>query len=380
MYRLRHFALTLCLAVAAPAIRADEPAKTDNRPVVEVVFCLDTTGSMGGLINAAKQKIWTISNQIASGKPTPRVKVGLVAYRDRNDAYVTKVTDLTEDLDSIYTTLMEFKAQGGGDFPESVNQALHESVSKISWSKDSKTLRMIFLVGDAPPHMDYADDVKYPETCKLAVQKSIIINTIQCGNHPDTKKHWETICKSAEGSYVQIDAGGGPVVAVATPFDADLAKINSEISAKTLVFGDRNMQASGEYKKAQNAALAAPAAAERASFLGRDGAAASYDLLRNLDEGKVKLDQLKKDELPPELQKLNTEEQKAFLGNLRQEREKLSQKANDLNRQRAEFLAKKEKETANSRTRDGFDNQVLRILQTQAGNRNIRYEDAAEKK
>ena len=55
--------------------RADEPAKKkEARPKVEVVFCLDTTGSMGGLIDAAKQKIWAISNQIASGKPTPRVK------------------------------------------------------------------------------------------------------------------------------------------------------------------------------------------------------------------------------------------------------------------------------------------------------------------
>ena len=80
---------------------ADEPTKkAATRPEVEVVFCLDTTGSMGGLINAAKQKIWAISNQIASGKPTPRVKIGLVAYRDRGDAYVTKVIDLTEDLDA----------------------------------------------------------------------------------------------------------------------------------------------------------------------------------------------------------------------------------------------------------------------------------------
>ena len=382
---MHRFLLALSLALAAiPTLFAQEKKaeapKKDDRPNVEVVFCLDTTGSMGGLINAAKTKIWTISNQIASGKPTPRVKVGLVAFRDRGDAYVTKITDLTEDLDGIYTTLMEFKAQGGGDFPESVNQALNESVTKISWSKDSKTLRMIFLVGDAPPHMDYADDVKYPETCKLAVEKSIIINTIQCGNHPETKKHWETICKSAEGSYVQIDQGGGPVVAVATPFDADLAKINSEISAKTLVYGDRHTQLAGENKKAANAALAPTAAAERAGFLGRDGAAATYDLLRNLDEGKVKLDQLKKDELPPELQKLNTEEQKEYLGNLRRQREELATKANELNRKRAEFLVQKQKESTNTQTKDGFDNQVLRILQTQAGRQNIRYEGVVEEK
>src|SRR5579864_8058487 len=93
--------------------RADEPVKKDTRPQVEVVFCLDTTGSMGGLIDAAKQKIWAISNQIAGGKPTPRLKIGLVAYRDRGDAYVTKVFDLTEDLDAIHGQLMGMQAQGG---------------------------------------------------------------------------------------------------------------------------------------------------------------------------------------------------------------------------------------------------------------------------
>src|SRR4051794_37265142 len=164
-------ALTAAAVLAVPALsqeaaKKEQPAKNVAKPNVEVVFCLDTTGSMGGLINAAKQKIWSISNQIAAGKPTPNLKVGLVAFRDRGDQYITKVFDLSDDLDAVYTNLMAFQAGGGGDTPESVNQALNESVTKISWSKDAKTLRIIFLVGDAPPHMDYADDVKYPDTCQ----------------------------------------------------------------------------------------------------------------------------------------------------------------------------------------------------------------------
>src|SRR6516164_3363792 len=165
---------------ALPAGAAPAPSKP--KPKIEVVFCLDTTGSMGGLIEGAKQKIWSISNQIASGKPAPDLKIGLVAFRDRGDAYITKIHDLTDDLDAVYANLKEFKASGGGDAPESVNQALNESVTKIKWSNDKDTLRIIFLVGDAPPHMDYADDVKYPETCKKACEKAIIINSVQCGN------------------------------------------------------------------------------------------------------------------------------------------------------------------------------------------------------
>src|ERR1044072_3947248 len=78
------------LGLTLPILAAPAPAR---KPKVEVVFCLDTTGSMGGLIEAAKQKIWSISNQIANGKPIPELKIGLVAYRDKGDAYITKIHD-----------------------------------------------------------------------------------------------------------------------------------------------------------------------------------------------------------------------------------------------------------------------------------------------
>ena len=87
------------------SLRAAPVERKDNKPQVEVVFCLDTTGSMGGLIEGAKQKIWSITNQIASGRPIPDVKVGLVAYRDRKDEYVTKVFDLTNDLEEVHKNL-----------------------------------------------------------------------------------------------------------------------------------------------------------------------------------------------------------------------------------------------------------------------------------
>jgi Mg-chelatase subunit ChlD len=378
---------TISLAWTGPAF-GDAPAKKPARPDVEVVFCLDTTGSMTGLIDAAKKKIWAISNQIASGTPTPRLKVGLVAYRDRGDAYITKVFDLTEDLDGIYGHLMGFKAEGGGDFPESVNQALHESVTKISWSKDKKTLKMIFLVGDAPPHMDYpnarfpAPDVKYPETCKLACQKDIIINTVQCGNHPETMKYWKEICKLAEGSYVQISETGGPVVVVHTPYDADLAKINGELARSTVNYGSVRRQAEGKAKADATAALPGPVAAERAAYFGRSGggAAGTYDLLEGVKKGTVKLKELKKEELPPEMQKMTLAEQETFLKKLDQKRTELNQKAVELDRKRGEFIDKKLKEDRKNLARDSFDGQVLQILQQQAARNGIRYGAVDEKK
>ena len=72
-----------------------------EQPRIDVVFALDTTGSMGGLIAGAKQKIWTIVNQMANANTTPKIRVGLIGYRDRGDQYVTKRFELTEDIDAL---------------------------------------------------------------------------------------------------------------------------------------------------------------------------------------------------------------------------------------------------------------------------------------
>lgn len=377
----RRIAVTLAMLAAAvsctlPALAADDkPQAKKTRPKIEVVFCLDTTGSMGGLIQGAKDKIWSISNQIAGGKPAPDLKIGLVAYRDRGDAYITKITDLTDDLDAIHAKLREFQAQGGGDGPESVNQALDDAVGKIKWSNDKKTLRIIFLVGDAPPHMDYADDVKYPDTCKKACEKGIIINTIQCGGDAECQKHWQDICKRAEGSYAQIAQSGG-VVAIATPYDKELSEINRDLARTTVVYGRPMMQRAGEAKLREAAALPLSAAADRAAFAGKSGKAAAYDLLDSIKNGKVKLEDLKKDELPEAMQKMDLKQQKEHLAKLETRRTELNKKAVELDKKRGDYIKEELAKRAKKEGKDGkdsFDNQVLESLRKQAKKFDIEY-------
>jgi uncharacterized protein YegL len=122
---------------------------------LEMVFVLDTTGSMGALIDGAKQRIWGIVNEVMQESHSS-VRIGLVAYRDRGDEYVTKILPLTADLDRVYTTLMDYRANGGGDEAEDVRTALAEAVYKVNWSASASDLsQIVFLVGDAPPHNDY---------------------------------------------------------------------------------------------------------------------------------------------------------------------------------------------------------------------------------
>ncbi len=180
-----------------------------SHPRIEAVFVLDTTGSMSGLINAAKEKIWAIASTLGQSEPAPEIRIGLVGYRDRGDEYITRVTPLSTDLDRVYSDLMAYRAAGGGDGPESVNQALAAAVNDIRWSSDVSTYRVIFLVGDYPPHMDYENDARYPETCRSAGRRGIIINTVQCGTYGPTTPVWREIASLAGGSSSGSNSRGG---------------------------------------------------------------------------------------------------------------------------------------------------------------------------
>jgi Mg-chelatase subunit ChlD len=372
-------ALALACACALAAPNTTDSAKPagakKTRPRIEVCFVLDTTGSMGGLIEGAKQKIWSIANEMISAKPTPEIRIGLVAYRDRGDEYVTKPFDLTGDIDAIYSQLQGFKAAGGGDEPESVNEALEAAVRKMSWSADQQVLKIIFLVGDAPPHMDYADGQKYPQVCQEAMKKDLIINTVQCGDIPRTTPFWKEIAQLSEGSYAAI-AQSGNMAVIPTPLDAELGELNRKLGTTLVAYGGERARRAVASK--QLAAEAAPAsvAADRLSFNARSGVAVQGDgeLLDSLSSGKTKLESLKKDQLPPELQKLDDRELKAEIGKKQKERAELQGRIQKLSQEREEYLVAERKRLAGQGKGDSFDEKVAASIRAQAARKGIEYE------
>jgi len=350
-------------------------------PRIEVVFVLDTTGSMGGLIDGAKAKIWSIANTIATAKPTPEVSMGLVGYRDRSDDYTTKQTSLTTDLDAIYSDLMAYTAQGGGDTPESVNQALNEAVETFQWSEDNDVLKLIYLVGDAPPHMDYKDDVKYQASCEAAAKKGIIINTIQCGSMSQTTPVWQEIARLAEGEYFAIEQSGG-MRAVATPYDEELGRLGVELDGTLIAYGSAEEQAvlGQKLQASSRIAAEAPAAealAERAAYkaglAGKDSLTGRQELVRDIAEGKVALGELDEEELPDEMKAMNAAEREAYVKEQGDKRESLRSRIQELNLKRRDFIQQQV-----GAEKDSFDQRVLDVLRRQAETKGIEYENASE--
>jgi len=160
------------------AFLAAGPARGQAAPRIDVVFLLDATGSMGDEIDAVKEKIQEMISEIALGDPAPDVRFGIVAYRDRGDESVTAVYELTRDIDRIVGNLGRIEANGGGDYPESLNEALHVTVHELNWEMAEEVSRLVFLIADAPPHLDYPDDFDYREEYQMALEKGIVLHAI----------------------------------------------------------------------------------------------------------------------------------------------------------------------------------------------------------
>lgn len=147
-------------------------------PRIDVVFCIDSTGSMSDEIDVVKTRVVKMMDDIRGGNPRPRVRFGVVTYRDKGDVYLTRTHPLTEDIQATQQFVNTLVADGGGDTPESVNEALRVSVNEMQW--DGQASKMLFLIGDAGPHMDYQDQPDYHLTCKEAHRKGIRIDAIGC--------------------------------------------------------------------------------------------------------------------------------------------------------------------------------------------------------
>lgn len=355
--------------------------KAQQHPKIDVVFALDTTGSMSSMIQAAKEKIWSIATTLASSELQPEIRIGLVAYRDRGEDYVTKVIDLSSDLDSVFAELMKFKAAGGGDGPESVNQALNDAVNKISWDKDQAAFKVVFLVGDAPAHTDYQNDMQFPDILKMAKQKGITVNSIQCGEDQNTKHQWQQIAYQGSGEYLKVDQNGS-AIASATPFDSSIAELSKKLESNRIFYGTEEVRAKLAEKTKQSAELYESASkttlAKRAAFnstsSGSKNLLGDSELLNDIVEGKVDITTVDTSLLPEAIAVMNKDERISYIKNKTKERSEIQTEIRLLSEKRNEFIRSKVAES--NELEKSLDYQLFSTLKKQAKEKGISYEDS----
>jgi hypothetical protein len=373
LFGLSVFVLGLAALANVGAAAAQE--KPAQKPAVDLVICLDTSNSMDGLINSAKAKLWDIVNEMGKAKPAPELRIALYAYGTpaygKETGYVKKVLDFTSDLDMVYQQLFGLKTHGGDEYVARVTKA---ALDQLQWSKNPKTLRLIFVCGNEPATQDPL--LKLEDVAQEAVKREVIINTVYCpwrGTNENEIEGWRKFAALAEGRFIMIDQNKG-TVAINTPVDKKLAELGAKLNSTYVWYG-----VSGEEKKAnqllqdQNAAkLGAGVAAARAQSKGGTYyRLADADLVDRLcADPKFDVGKVPEKDLPDALQKMKPEERVKHVAEQKAKRETLQKEIAELSKQRDEYIRNEQKKTQGQAER-AFDDAVRGLLRIQAKKKGI---------
>ena len=186
---------------------------------LDIVFVLDTTGSMGEEIERLKTTIEIIYDNLDLALPRPKLRFGLVLYKDQGDEYVVRPYPLTENLNDFRKALARASAAGGGDEPEDLEAALESTVSDVmGWNPDG--VRLAFIITDAPAQT-YDGVFGYDSAIRTARKQGIKIHSVGTGGLPlEGEFQLRQIAQATRGRYIFLTYGergeseGGTVGAV----------------------------------------------------------------------------------------------------------------------------------------------------------------------
>jgi len=352
-------------------------AKESKRPLVQIAILLDTSNSMDGLIEQAKSQLWKISNELIKARQAgvaPEVQVALYEYGKsslvQKSGWIRQILPLTTDLDKVSEELFALRTNGGQEY---CGWVIKCAVEELEWSPASDVYKVIFIAGNEPFTQG---PVNYAESCKAAISKGIIVNTIHCGPEAvGVNTKWKDGAELADGKYVVIDQNRA-VVSIPAPQDQEIARLGQQLNKTYLAFG----RAGAEGVKRQtaqdaNVATLAPSSGAvvqrsitKASANYRN---ASWDLVDASKEKDFEITKVRTEELPSEMQKMNAEERKAYIEKNAKERDQLQTKIQQLTAEREKYLAQRRKEAAGTNTLDAV---VISSVRDQAQKHNFKFE------
>ena len=365
--------LALAAVVAAPGDAQDVAKPPTKAKDIDVVLCLDVSGSMNGLIDSAKNKLWDIVNELAKVKPAPNLRVALYSYGHSNyDAkagWVKKDVDLTGDLDLLYQKLFALTINGGTEY---VTRVTRDAVRDLQWSTDKNALKLVFVCGNEPASQDPV--VKLKEAAEFAISKDVVINSIYCGNPDDSDaRSWREFASLCGGRFAAIDQNRSNV-AIVTPVDKQLAELGVKLNATYVCYGKQgkmkaeNQKAQTENAGKQSASVAASRTLSQAGGLYKSG---DWDLVDKLKaEPKLDITKIPEDELSDEMRKLKPAERVIYVKDMTAKRESLQKEIVDLQAKRQAFIATEMKRNPNPAAQ-AFDSAIREALRVQAEARGI---------
>jgi len=356
------------IATPAPIGPAVSPVRE-----IDLAICLDTSGSMQGLLEAAKQKLWAIVNDLALIDPAPRLRVALLTYGNdghrAEDGWVRVDTPLTEDLDLVSQQLFALSTNGG---TELVGRVLDRATTSLRWSTQPEAMKWIVVAGNESADQDAA--VPFRAACQRAIGSDILVNSIFCGppTHGDAPG-WREIAKLADGHYANIDQSQGTVV-VESPFDDQLTALSTGINDTYLAFGAKG-EAGGQNQVVQDTnaiGLNKAASAGRAETKAGKLYFCEWDLVDASGREGFVLADVAEEELPEVMQPMTPAARGDYLKKMRSTRGRMQQDIGVLAEKRRGWIEQQMREQGLDESKS-FDGALRKALREQVRAKGFQY-------
>ena len=353
-----------------PAEEVATPEPFDG-PIIQLALLLDTSNSMDGLIDQARSRLWEIVNSLNKARvdgKVPQFQVALFQYGNsklsKADDHVQLRCPFTTDLDIVSEQLFSLSTDGGQEYCGAV---LRESLNQLDWigTAKSNVLRVIVIAGNEPFNQG---SEPFEEWTASARKKEIRVNTIFCGNLEEGRKTlWAKGADTGGGEYAAIDQNKAEVY-IATPFDDALQDLNDALNGTYLGYGSKGRRAKSRQveQDASNRRLSLKSFFSRASTKSsRNYETSSWCIVSAVGEDKIKIEDIKKEDLPEELAEMSPEELESHINKLVAERKRIQMEINKATVDREKFLANAKVEAAENAVQD-LDDALIDSMKKQA--------------
>lgn len=355
---------TACFAAIA-LWTSSTPAEPANRPQpqprpVDLVIALDVSGSMSGLIESTKQRLWDIVNELAQARPHPDLRIAILTYGNpsygQQGGYVRIDKPFTRDLDAVNQTLFGFGTNGGDEY---VARAVSTAVNGLAWSTDPQAMKVLFVAGNEAADQDPA--ISIVAATQAATTRRIVVNTIYCGRESDrVVTGWRKVATLTNGIFASIDQNAAALANGATPMDAEIARLNQALNETYVPYGAKGGQSKKNQlaQDANTAQMSMPAVVSRAiTKAGNLYRNESWDLV-DAQEAGIAVEQIAPEALPEPMRSMTTDERKHYVAELGNKRNAIKKEIAELGRERRSYIAE-ERSKLSGGGESGLDEAIL---------------------
>ena len=343
--------LAAMLALATPAVLwASQQAPGRNQqtvaiqqPKIQLAILLDTSNSMDGLIDQARQQLWQAVNEFSKAKRnglTPVLEVAVYEYGndgiDVQQGHIRQVVGLTRELDKVSEALFSLTTNGGNEY---CGHAIAQAVNHLQWSNSPNDVKAIFIAGNEPFTQG---PTPFTDAIAEAKARGIVVNTIHAGDYQTgLNEGWQHGALLAGGNYMSIDHNQA-VVHVEAPQDTQIARLNAQLNETYIPFGKDGAAGAARQQEQDvkssgvSIGLLAQRAKSKATELYNS---AKWDLVDAVEAGEADLDDMEPEALPEEMQSMAPDARKDFLSEKAKERAELKVKIVELSNQRDAYVA-----------------------------------------